>query len=82
MKLRPCPKCKSTDISPHDCGYSSFNPGWAECNKCGYKVDAIGRWVDSNKDSSIVRGWNKITDQEKINGLRKQLRNNGLNPLF
>lgn len=87
MKFRPCPKCESKDISAYDCGYSSFNPGWAECNNCGHKANAIGKWVDNNKSISIVEGWNEIPIEEqleiekkKVETLRNQLEDANLKP--
>ena len=86
MKFRPCPKCKSTDISPRDCGYNTFNPGWAECGKCGHSVKA--GWVEDSKDISIVKAWNKIpvdeqlkTANRKTRLLRKQLLDNDISPV-
>ncbi len=34
-----CIKCGTKGIIVYDCGYSSFNPGWAKCTGCGIKVE-------------------------------------------
>lgn len=38
LELLPCPDCQG-DITAGDCGYSSFNPGWAKCSGCGREWD-------------------------------------------
>ena len=37
LELECCPCCGANEISVGDCGYSSFNPGWAECKNCKRK---------------------------------------------
>lgn len=36
LELANCPCCGG-EISVGDCGYSTFNPGWAECKLCKRK---------------------------------------------
>lgn len=54
LQLKPCPVC-SGDIYVWDCGYASFNPGWAKCRKCqrqwdmGYVNDEWGAGVNWNR---------------------------------
>jgi len=85
MKLRPCPKCRSKDIETNDCGYNTYNPGWAMCKKCGHKVKVS--CVKGPNDPAIVAAWNLIPDSEKLKNernksrsLRKQLREAGIAP--
>jgi len=88
MKIKPCKKCGSTDIQIWDCGYSSFNPGGGTCNKCGFKVEQMVGCMPSREE--LVDMWNrgqKLDDTEKLKLeraktklLRRQLRDNGLEP--
>jgi len=70
MKLRPCPKCQCTDIKTDDCGYTTFNPGWATCTQCHYTVNAIP-YVEGPDDPVIMNEWNFITDGEKLKQARR-----------
>lgn len=36
LDLQKCPCCGG-EVLVDDCGYSSFNPGWAQCNGCKRK---------------------------------------------
>lgn len=54
IRILPCPSCGNKDVRLFDCGYSSFNPGWAKC-KCGYEFKS--GYVDSWKD--VVTPWNR-----------------------
>jgi len=33
LQISNCPCCDG-EVQVGDCGYSSFNPGWADCKKC------------------------------------------------
>lgn len=67
MKIKPCKYCGSKDISTFNCGYSTFNPGGATCNKCKYKVESF---VDTFAGEDVlIELWNsrqKLTDREKM----------------
>ncbi len=62
QKALPCKKCSSTDITPHDCGYNTFNPTWAKCNGCGYEVKT--GYGESHRDKHIINEWNE--DQSSL----------------
>lgn len=86
MKLRPCPKCKRTNIETRACGYNTFNPGAAWCKGCGHEVTVPH--CESKDDPCIVRAWNKVPVDEKLKlerlktrRLRQQLREAGLDPV-
>lgn len=36
LQIADCPCCDG-EVQVGDCGYSSFNPGYAECENCGRK---------------------------------------------
>ena len=55
LELAMCPRCRG-DIAVRDCGYSSANPGFAECTNCGLKV-ALG-YVDDRWDAGVR--WNHL----------------------
>lgn len=85
MKPRPCPKCNGTDIKTHDCGYNTFNPGWAIC-ACGHRVDVSG--CENSNDPCIIAAWNAVPVGEKLKSerlktrkLRKQVRDMGVQPV-
>ena len=66
MKLKPCKKCGSTNITLWDCGYSSFNPGGGKCDK-GHKVS--GEAGCSPTTEVLASIWNKgqeLTSEEKL----------------
>lgn len=80
-KPNKCRKCGCKDIKIDDCGYSSFNVGWAQCTECGHKL----KWNNMGcfPYDDIVRLWNKDKkpkpskaekDKETIKRLRKALR--------
>jgi hypothetical protein len=54
LRVEPCPVCYG-DISVRDCGYSSFNPGKAECGVCG-RIWELGN-VDDTWGAGIK--WNE-----------------------
>lgn len=55
LKLKPCPFCGG-GVTATDCGYSSFNPGIAQCRQCGRK------WRLGYVDDAYEAGqaWNKF----------------------
>lgn len=89
MAIKACKKCGSKDIKLWDCGYSSFNPGGGECNKCGFKVEGEAGCLPPK--GLLERIWNDgqaPDDAEKLRAeraktrkLRKQLRDEGLEPV-
>lgn len=54
LKILPCPLC-SGPVSVKDCGYTTFNPGYAECDPCDRKWE-VG-YVDDIADAT--RKWNR-----------------------
>lgn len=54
LELEECPCCNG-NIKIEDCGYSSFNPGWATCESCA-RVWKLG-WVDDQWDCGLR--WNE-----------------------
>lgn len=64
-KINLCRECGSDNISVGDCGYSSFNVGWAVCKNCGYEVRVSPCGCFPRED--IIRIWNrKNTDRSKV----------------
>lgn len=60
LDIENCPCCDG-EIKIRDCGYSSFNIGWAECQSCKRKWTenyAGDRW-------SIAKNWNKTAQTIK-----------------
>lgn len=55
LHLAKCPCCGG-EVAVGDCGYSSFNPGWAECGKCNRK------WSFGIVDDQWAAGerWNEL----------------------
>lgn len=53
-RTKKCPLCGSTKYEKRDCGYSSFNPAWFECNGCGFKVGL----AFSDKSDVRADSWN------------------------
>lgn len=64
LQIEDCPCCGG-EISVGDCGYSSFNPGWAEC-----KGKCKRRWSFScvSDKWEVGERWNK-----KAVAIRKKL---------
>lgn len=60
LQIDDCPCCGG-QVGVGDCGYSTFNPGWAECKKCKRK------WSFSCVDDSWAVGllWNKTAKRIK-----------------
>lgn len=65
IDIKPCIECDGTNIDMNDCGYSSFNVAWAECQDCGHKVTIQPCSWNISKDV-IAHKWNeenkRITD--------------------
>jgi len=55
LQIERCPNCTG-DVNVRDCGYSSFNPGVAECQTCRIKWE-LG-CVDDEWDAGLK--WNKL----------------------
>lgn len=55
LELEKCPNCNK-NIIISDCGYSSFNPGRAQCNFCGMKWE-LG-FVDDSWSAGVK--WNNL----------------------
>ena len=53
MRIKPCPYCDG-EITAHDCGYSTFNPGWVACAECDTEWDC--GMVNDSKGSTYT--WN------------------------
>lgn len=54
-KAVPCPTCGGKKFKIDNCGYSSFDCSWVECEGCGHRVDAqgssaVGRWNEEAED--------------------------------
>ena len=64
LTIAKCPCCNG-EINVGDCGYSTFNPGWAECLKCKRK------WSFNSVNDLWHAGetWNKLAVT-----IRKKLR--------
>lgn len=60
LKIERCPNCTG-DVQVRDCGYSSFNPGAAECQSCKIKWE-LGN-VDDQWDAGLK--WNKLAKRIK-----------------
>lgn len=60
IELSPCPFCEG-DVTAHDCGYTTFNPGWAKCSGCGRKWEA--GWVEDSWQVAVW--WNRYAIQAK-----------------
>ena len=75
VRVKPCKKCGSKDITFWDCSYSSFNPGGGKCNDCGRKChDEVGCLPTRD---TLVRVWNRgqlLTSEEKLRNENKRLR--------
>lgn len=55
LTLAACPCCGG-DVSVGDCGYSSFNPGWAQCSGCKRKW----RFESVDDEWDAGKRWNKL----------------------
>lgn len=58
LQVERCPNCTG-DVNVRDCGYSSFNPGYAECVSCMMKWK-LG-FVDDTWDAGLT--WNKLAKE-------------------
>lgn len=57
LEIKACPNCKTNaHMVISECGYSSFNPGRAQCNFCGIKWD-LG-FVKDSWSAGVV--WNEL----------------------
>jgi hypothetical protein len=63
LQISDCPCCGG-EIVVGDCGYSTFNPGWAECKRCKRKWSF--ECVDDSWDAG--KRWN-----EKARVMRREL---------
>ena len=52
-----CKECGSTDIEIGDCGYTTFNCGWAKCKKC--KNDIHMQLGPFASHKILVNAWNR-----------------------
>jgi transcription elongation factor Elf1 len=72
LSISNCPCC-GLEVTVHDCGYSSFNPGWVICANCsrhwklGYvdnRWEAVKLW---NNTVSVIKRkllvFNKLKDR-------------------
>jgi len=65
LSIANCPCCGG-DVSVGDCGYSSFNPGWAKCSgncKREWKFESVDDEWDAGKR------WNELAGE-----IRRRLR--------
>lgn len=91
-----CKNKKDFDIL--NCGYSSFNVGHVKCLKCGYEVNSglVGIF-DNECIPELINLWNRkvrafkkkkskedelLSEKRKSRQLRKQLRDNNINPVI
>jgi len=56
-KPLPCPKCGSTNVKLHDCGYSAFNVASGDCLKCKFSL-SLPAGTFENQDT-LAKSWNK-----------------------
>lgn len=62
LKIEPCPCCGG-EVNVSDCGYSSFNPGFAHClGECGREWD-LG-YVDNEWNAGEI--WNATSKRISI----------------
>jgi len=54
LQIENCPCCGGL-VGVGDCGYSTFNPGWAECKKCKRKWSFA--CVNDSWDAGLL--WNR-----------------------
>ncbi len=55
-EIKPCKKCKGTDILFYDCGYSSFNYGGGKCRTCGFTASEMcGTFPE---EEILIKYWN------------------------
>ena len=81
--FRPCPKCGCEKIKTGDCGYSSFNPGWAVCEGCGYKVSIS--ICSGASDPAITTAWNEpalFEAKAAVAWLKEQVAERGSAPIM
>lgn len=73
MAVSPCPHCNA-EVSVRDCGYSTFNPGTAECKGCKRKWE-LG-FVNDQWEAATL--WNELQPKavrvEQLETELKQLR--------
>jgi len=62
--VNACIKCGTRGIIVHDCGYTTFNPGWAKCIKCGKKAEES--ICGDPPIKSIKAKWNAVNPKPKI----------------
>lgn len=78
VKPKPCRKCGSTDIKLWECGYTTFNPGGAECRGCGHEVKLKDCGVGPGQHciDTVARAWNKDKPgiEENRDDLRDEMR--------
>ena len=61
LKIHPCPYCEG-DVKVRECGYTTFNPGYASCSTCkkewslGYVDDQWGAGEVWNEKAAKMAG--------------------------
>ena len=70
--FRPCWKCGGTNLTVHDCGYSSFNVGHTECADCGYTVECSPILFHPIKTLSETWNGDKTKARKKLKALNKE----------
>ena len=70
LKILPCPFCNG-DMFVRDCGYSTFNPGTAQCRGECKREFKLG-FVDDDWQAGLI--WNKLQPKAvEIEKLEKRL---------
>jgi hypothetical protein len=74
LPVSPCIDCGGTEVKPFDCGYSAFNVCGAKCCRCGRTIKRMGDY----SVRECIELWNsrngEMTDSERLNILRDQLK--------
>ena len=77
LKVKPCLSCGCTDVN----GYSAFDICEIHCKKCTRKISMNGNFTDEQ----MIEEWNKVngklTLKQKIEILRKQIKDLKKEPL-
>lgn len=77
MEIKPCPFCGG-EVTVGDCGYSSFNPGFADC-----RGECARHWDLGYVDSAWIAGkrWNSMHGNLlEIDLMLRRMKDLGLTP--